>query len=192
MGRNRQGVENPLTDWLARSQYINELLDVRDGVISIPGQDIGRVLTTTNEICCNLFSLCFISNYFLNLMLYHCQYKVMMNNKKCVILYLFQFELFMSYVRINIIYIIQLYEKHFLPLCTLIATGRFLYVNICGMRIRLLRCLYRTQGSVFTLIWIFCIQRKTGRIINVVIWWGLLFINQGYVCALCAFNWDSC
>ena len=60
MGSNRQGAENPLTDWLARSQYISELLDVRDGVMSIPGQDIGRVLQLSMKYVA-IYFLCALS-----------------------------------------------------------------------------------------------------------------------------------
>ena len=51
--QNSACLEIPNTDLLARSHCIWELLDVRDGVIDIPGLDIDEVLTTINEICCN-------------------------------------------------------------------------------------------------------------------------------------------
>ena len=41
------------TGLLTRFHCIRELLDVRDGVIDIPGLYIDEVLTTINEICCN-------------------------------------------------------------------------------------------------------------------------------------------
>ena len=52
------------TGVLARTHCIRELLDVRDGVIDIPGLDIDEVLTTIYEICCNWFSLCIICKLF--------------------------------------------------------------------------------------------------------------------------------
>ena len=62
--QNSACLEIPDTDLLARSHCIRELLDVRDGVIDIPGLDIDEVLTTINEICCNWFPLCIIYNLF--------------------------------------------------------------------------------------------------------------------------------
>ena len=62
--QNSACLEIPDTDFLARSHCIQELLDVRDGVIDIPGLDIDEVLTTINEICCNWFPLCIIYNLF--------------------------------------------------------------------------------------------------------------------------------
>ena len=63
--QNSAYLEIPDTDLLTRSQCIRELLDVRDGVIDIPGLDIDEVFTTINEICCNWFPLCIICNLFL-------------------------------------------------------------------------------------------------------------------------------
>ena len=51
--QNSACLEIPDTDLLAGSHCIQELLDVRDGVIGIPGLYIDEVLTTINEICCN-------------------------------------------------------------------------------------------------------------------------------------------
>ena len=51
--QNSARLEIPDADLLARSHCIRELLDVRDGVIDIPGLDIDEVLTTINDICCN-------------------------------------------------------------------------------------------------------------------------------------------
>ena len=62
--QNSACLEIPDTDLLARSHCIRELLDVRDGVIDIPGLDIDEVLTTINEICCNWFPLCIVCNIF--------------------------------------------------------------------------------------------------------------------------------
>ena len=59
LGRNYTRCEKsacpvtPDADLLARAQCIRELLDVRDGVIEIPGLHIDEIFTTINELCCN-------------------------------------------------------------------------------------------------------------------------------------------
>ena len=62
--QNSACLEIPDTDLVARSHCIRELLDVRDGVIDIPGLDIDEVFTTINGICCNWFPVCIICNLF--------------------------------------------------------------------------------------------------------------------------------
>ena len=62
--QNSACLEIPDTGLLARSHCIRELLDVRGGVLDIPGLDIDEFLATINEICCNWFSLCIICNLF--------------------------------------------------------------------------------------------------------------------------------
>ena len=57
-------LEIPDTDLLARWQCIGKLFDVFNGVIDTPGLDFDEVLTTINEICCNLFSLYIVGDFF--------------------------------------------------------------------------------------------------------------------------------
>ena len=46
--RENDGIETSDTDLLARSHSIRDLLDVRDGVMDLPGFDIDEVLLTIN------------------------------------------------------------------------------------------------------------------------------------------------
>ena len=42
----------PRTDLVARSQTITELMDIRDGLLSIPGIQYDEIVTALNYLCC--------------------------------------------------------------------------------------------------------------------------------------------